>query len=136
MTIIVPLAQTKGGSFVEASKTLRGSEHMIAWLVFIVAVLILAWAVWALRKLRSESRRAWRDLIELSHRAGLSREEFGVLRRRFRRSKIKDPMSIMRSERIYISFFESQTQPTEERVKQLIRSIQRKIFGAPGDHST
>lgn len=132
MMITSPLAQV-GGSPFKPSTTLSGSEGILLWMIVIIAAIILVWAVWLFWSRRSESTRQWKELAALSRRAEFSREEYAFVRRVFRRRRIKEPMSIMRSEHAYMSFFAKQTEWAGYHTEILVQSIKRKVFGTSRD---
>ncbi|MFH1742973.1 MAG: hypothetical protein ABIH23_28545 [bacterium] len=131
--IDIPSVQLGGGQFVKGTKSLAGGAHVFFWIALIIGSAFLAWGVWMWWKRRGDVQREWGELDELSSRAGLTREEDAFIRRYLRRGKIKRPMRIMRSERIYASFFKKQTERAGQHAEFLAQSIQRKIFGSSSD---
>ncbi len=113
--------------------TLSGREHFLAALLLVIALAILAWVGWTLWRWRAESKRRWRELQALARRVGLDRREYAFLVRHFRRRRVDNPMTIMRDENRFTSFFSKYTPWPDDRRELLVKSIQRKVFGtSPG----
>ena len=124
-------AQVRGTPF-KPTTTLSGSEHVFLVMIAVIALAILAWVMWmmwGLWRQRVEGRQRWDELAALSRRAGLSREEYAFLFRVFRRGKVENPMSVMRDEEVYESFFAHQIEWAGRHTELLVKSIQRKVFG-------
>ena len=127
----LPLAQLRGSEF-KPSRTLPDGYFL--FVVFVIAaVLILAWTIWILWRQSSRSKQEWAELTSLLRRAGLSRDEFNLLRRMLRQAKVKKPTEIVRSERAYASFVKKHSQWTGHHTEVTLKSIQRKLFGTSPD---
>ena len=126
--ITPPLVQVQGSPF-KPTQSFETSGFFLIGIVLFVTVIVLVWAIWGVWKRRSEIGRQWNELVELSQRVQLTREEFAFLRRTFRRARVKEPMAIMRSEAVYASFFSKHSQWASHRSDYLTRTIYRKVFG-------
>ena len=130
--IDVPSTQLGIGSF--GSKTVSSSVlPILLWMVIIIASVTSIWMIWMWLRGRAQVKQEWEELDELLSRAELSREEDAFVRRHLRRGKVKKPMSLLRSERQYLSFFKKRTERAGQHSEFLMQAIQRKLYGSSED---